>query len=76
MHVIAPSGQLAVPKVRAFVDFAVPLLRRHFACLAKAVGENGPRPRLAVACAEPCAFAPASMAGAKRGAVILAAGRA
>jgi hypothetical protein len=26
-----PEGRLAVPKVRAFVDFAVPLLKERFA---------------------------------------------
>ncbi|VVE29867.1 LysR family transcriptional regulator [Pandoraea iniqua] len=30
VHVITPQGRLAVPKVRAFVDFAVPRLRKHF----------------------------------------------
>jgi DNA-binding transcriptional LysR family regulator len=34
VHVIAPHGRLSVPKVRAFMDFAVPRLRRHFARLA------------------------------------------
>jgi DNA-binding transcriptional LysR family regulator len=31
VHLIAPQGRLAVPKVRAFFDFAVPKLRSHFA---------------------------------------------
>jgi DNA-binding transcriptional LysR family regulator len=31
VHLIAPQGRLAVPKVRAFVDFAVPRLRARFA---------------------------------------------
>jgi DNA-binding transcriptional LysR family regulator len=35
VHVISPHGRLSVPKVRAFVDFAVPRLRSHFASLAK-----------------------------------------
>jgi DNA-binding transcriptional LysR family regulator len=30
VHLLTPHGRLAVPKVRAFVDFAAPLLRRHF----------------------------------------------
>ncbi|HTH96951.1 MAG TPA: LysR family transcriptional regulator [Stellaceae bacterium] len=30
VHLIAPHGRLSVPKVRAFVDFAVPRLRQHF----------------------------------------------
>ncbi|OHV82589.1 LysR family transcriptional regulator [Rhizobium sp. LCM 4573] len=29
-HIVAPEGRLSVPKVRAFVDFAVPLLRKEF----------------------------------------------
>ena len=39
VHVISPSGRLSVPKVRAFVDFAVPRLRSQFARLAKDVGD-------------------------------------
>jgi len=34
MHLIAPHGRLQVPKVRAFVDFAVPRLKAHFARLS------------------------------------------
>lgn len=30
VHIVAPEGRLSVPKVRAFVDFAVPLLRKEF----------------------------------------------
>jgi len=33
VHLIAPQGRLAVPKVRAFMDFAVPRLRSQFARL-------------------------------------------
>ncbi len=33
IHVITPEGRLSVPKVRAFVDFAAPRLRAHFARL-------------------------------------------
>lgn len=33
VHLIAPQGRLQVPKVRAFVDFAVPRLKAHFANL-------------------------------------------
>jgi DNA-binding transcriptional LysR family regulator len=33
-HLVAPHGRLSVPKVRAFVDFAAPHLRRQFARLA------------------------------------------
>lgn len=34
VHLIAPQGRLSVPKVRAFVDFAVPRLRAQFARLS------------------------------------------
>ena len=30
VHIITPNGRLSVPKVRAFVDFAVPRLKPHF----------------------------------------------
>ncbi len=35
VHLVSPFGRLAVPKVRAFVDFALPRLRAQFARLAK-----------------------------------------
>ncbi|XIA64056.1 LysR family transcriptional regulator [Bradyrhizobium sp. TZ2] len=41
VHVITPQGRLSVPKVRAFMDFAVPRLRSHFARLAKDSGDRG-----------------------------------
>jgi DNA-binding transcriptional LysR family regulator len=34
VHLVSPQGRLSVPKVRAFVDFAVPRLRPAFAGLA------------------------------------------
>ena len=34
VHLVSPHGRLSVPKVRAFVDFAVPRLRPAFAGLA------------------------------------------
>lgn len=34
VHVVTPEGRLAVPKVRAFVDFTVPRVRAHFSRLA------------------------------------------
>lgn len=34
VHLLAPGGRMAVPKVRAFVDFATPRLRAAFARLA------------------------------------------
>jgi DNA-binding transcriptional LysR family regulator len=33
VHLLAPHGRMQVPKVRAFVDFAVPRLKAHFARL-------------------------------------------
>src|SRR5260370_19562230 len=35
LHLISPQGRLAVPKVRAFVDFSVPRLKAHFSRLAR-----------------------------------------
>jgi DNA-binding transcriptional LysR family regulator len=35
VNIVSPYGRLSVPKVRAFVDFALPRLRSRFACLAK-----------------------------------------
>jgi len=34
VHLLSPQGRLSVPKVRAFVDFATPRLRNHFARLS------------------------------------------
>jgi DNA-binding transcriptional LysR family regulator len=34
VHLIMPEGRISVPKVRAFVDFVVPRLRRQYARLA------------------------------------------
>ena len=41
VHLVSPYGRLSVPKVRAFVDFAMPRLRARFASLAKEM-EMGP----------------------------------
>lgn len=38
VHIVTPEGRLSVPKVRAFVDFAVPRLRAQFACLSAGTG--------------------------------------
>ncbi len=35
VHLVTPEGRLSVPKVRTFVDFAVPRLRAEFSRLAK-----------------------------------------
>jgi DNA-binding transcriptional LysR family regulator len=37
VHLIAPHGRLMVPKVRAFVDMALPRLRSHFAATSRDV---------------------------------------
>lgn len=34
VHLIMPEGRIAVPKVRAFVDFVVPRLRSQFVRLS------------------------------------------
>ncbi|MEX2741733.1 LysR family transcriptional regulator [Rhizobium mongolense] len=38
VHLLAPQGRMSVPKVRAFVDFAIPRLRSEFARLAAQAG--------------------------------------
>ncbi|GGC77507.1 transcriptional regulator [Undibacterium terreum] len=38
VHLITPYGRLSVPKVRSFVDFAVPRLRSYFASMTAATG--------------------------------------
>ncbi len=38
VHLIAPHGRLSVPKVRAFVDLALPRLRSHFATASRDTG--------------------------------------
>ncbi|NVZ25563.1 LysR family transcriptional regulator [Pseudomonas gingeri] len=35
VHIVSPFGRLAVPKVRAFIDFALPHLRSRFASLSQ-----------------------------------------
>ncbi|WNC92775.1 LysR family transcriptional regulator [Paraburkholderia sp. FT54] len=40
VHLLTPHGRLAVPKVRAFVDFAAPRLRRHFAQSQRITTQN------------------------------------
>ncbi|MDI4233159.1 MULTISPECIES: LysR family transcriptional regulator [unclassified Bradyrhizobium] len=35
VHLLAPQGRFSVPKVRAFVDFAVPRLKRYFERLSR-----------------------------------------
>ena len=38
VHLLAPHGRMQVPKVRAFVDFAVPRLKAYFARLSHEAG--------------------------------------
>ncbi len=40
VQMIAPHGRLSVPKVRSFMDFAMPRLRTHFTRLAKGLGDS------------------------------------
>jgi DNA-binding transcriptional LysR family regulator len=42
VHFILPQGRLSVPKVRAFVDFAVPRLRARFAGLVREAERTEP----------------------------------
>jgi hypothetical protein len=42
VHLITPEGRLAVPKVRAFVDFATPRLKAAFARLNADVDAGKP----------------------------------
>ena len=45
VHLVSPYGRLSVPKVRAFVDFAVPRLRAGFARWAQETGSAQPATR-------------------------------
>ena len=40
VHLLAPQGRFSVPKVRAFVDFAVPRLKRYFTRLTNEASRN------------------------------------
>lgn len=44
VHLVCPSGRLAVPKVRAFVDFALPRLRDAFAEVVRACATTAAAP--------------------------------
>jgi DNA-binding transcriptional LysR family regulator len=39
-HLLIPHGRISVPKVRAFVDFAAPRLRKYFARLSSDASRN------------------------------------
>jgi DNA-binding transcriptional LysR family regulator len=41
VHLLTPPGRLSVPKVRAFVDFAVPRLKRYFEHLSRDAKDGG-----------------------------------
>jgi DNA-binding transcriptional LysR family regulator len=40
VHLLGPQGRFSVPKVRAFVDFAVPRLKRYFTRLSNDTSRN------------------------------------
>jgi DNA-binding transcriptional LysR family regulator len=40
VHVVTPQGRLSAPKVRAFMDFAVPRLKKQYALLTKDLGKR------------------------------------
>ena len=40
VHLLGPQGRFSVPKVRAFVDFAVPRLKRYFTRLSNDASRN------------------------------------
>ena len=46
-HLLAPQGRLSVPKVRAFVDFALPRLKRYFAQLSSEASREADEIQLA-----------------------------
>jgi DNA-binding transcriptional LysR family regulator len=39
-HLLAPEGRFSVPKVRAFIDFAVPRLKSYFTRLSREASRN------------------------------------
>ena len=45
VHLVSPYGRLSVPKVRAFVDFALPRLREAFAQRARVCCPPAPAAR-------------------------------
>ena len=45
VHLVSPHGRLSVPKVRAFVDFALPKLREGFEQRALACSTPAKAPR-------------------------------
>ena len=47
VHLLTPHGRMSVPKVRAFVDFAAPRIKRYFTRLSNEASRNADaiRPR-------------------------------
>ncbi|WLB69373.1 LysR family transcriptional regulator [Bradyrhizobium elkanii] len=45
VHLLAPQGRFDVPKVRAFVDFATPRLKRYFERLSREASKTGAKAR-------------------------------
>jgi DNA-binding transcriptional LysR family regulator len=45
VHLLSPQGRLSVPKVRAFVDFAVPRLKRYFEQLSRDARDGADKDR-------------------------------
>jgi DNA-binding transcriptional LysR family regulator len=41
VHVVSPNDRLSVPRVRAYIDFAIPRLRKQFTLLAKSMSTPG-----------------------------------
>lgn len=58
VHLLTPYGRLSVPKVRAFVDFAVPRLRAYFAKLSDLSGSPSIQPQAGMLSFEERLFAP------------------
>jgi len=44
VHVLYPGGRHSAPKLRAFVDFAVPRLRQRLAQVARVIAGSGESP--------------------------------
>jgi DNA-binding transcriptional LysR family regulator len=66
VHLLTPTGRLAVPKARAFVDFAVPRLRGYFARLATDAEETATRLRHGSGSTEPLMIVAADVSGRQR----------
>jgi DNA-binding transcriptional LysR family regulator len=67
VHILAPTGRLAVPKARAFVDFAVPRLRSYFARSAMEAVETATQPAHGKVSTGPQMLATAELTGTQVG---------